>query len=260
MQKHPVERKPWNSIGLENIEKLSDLIAGTISQENIFNKASSVLKEVFSRYRDKGVVSIYLWGSLLRDDFEPDTSDVDSILLVEDRFSPDEMVEVQKFLEESAPEINEFKANYIYTDELNGGEMRSPLAKVLHPRQLLLNFLDWQYVSGKKFSNADFSLTAFSYTEAVQYIKQDLQKRFLPKIGNSDFDVKHFTKLLFTTCYYLHCEMKNKHPFSYNTLLVNSITRTGKMLPILLKIRDNSYALGVSKAHFHEILKFIETL
>ena len=62
MQKHPVERKPWNSIGLENIEKLSDLIAGTISQENIFNKASSVLKEVLVATAIKALYQFYFVG------------------------------------------------------------------------------------------------------------------------------------------------------------------------------------------------------
>ncbi|MBI2068486.1 MAG: nucleotidyltransferase domain-containing protein [Candidatus Yanofskybacteria bacterium] len=228
--------------------------------ENIINKASFVLREIFNEYRDKGFISVYLWGSLARNDFDPIRSDVDALVIVNSDFPTDKLIVIRKFLKESAPEIRDFNINYIYIDELNGGEPQSPLAKILHPRQLLLNFYNWKYVVGKRFERTDFLLNDFTYPEAVQYIKQDLYKRFIPNINNSNFDVKHFTKLLLTMCHYINCQENGKYQFSHNTLLENSTAQTKELISILFKVRRSGYALDTLKPYVPKIIKFLADL
>ena len=53
-----------------------------IKQKKI-KKIESTLKEIYKRYKNKGALSIYLWGSILTGDYNPKSSDIDSIAIVD---------------------------------------------------------------------------------------------------------------------------------------------------------------------------------
>ena len=100
----------------------------------------SVLLKIYSKYKNKGVLSIYLWGTVLTDDFNPTSSDIDSIAIVDNKATEKNNREINKFLKNYSPEYNDFKLNYLYLNELNGGEIKSRLAKNIDPHLLLLDF------------------------------------------------------------------------------------------------------------------------
>lgn len=66
-------------------------------------------------------------------------------------------------------DVNDFKINTLTLLELEGGERKSRLSSVLHPRALLLDFENWDLVAGKPFTPDDFSLKPFTYREALAY-------------------------------------------------------------------------------------------
>ena len=45
------------------------------------------LTDVYENYKDRGLLSVYLYGSLLTEDFNPEMSDIDSIGIVDDELS-----------------------------------------------------------------------------------------------------------------------------------------------------------------------------
>ncbi|UZE93616.1 MAG: hypothetical protein IB618_02475 [Candidatus Pacearchaeota archaeon] len=57
-----------------------------MNREEILAKTYSALKNIFLRYEGKGIISIYLWGSILSEDFNLGKSDIDSIAIVKNNF------------------------------------------------------------------------------------------------------------------------------------------------------------------------------
>lgn len=50
---------------------------------NVKEKVSSILKTVFDEYKDQGVKAIYMWGSIVADHYNPQSSDVDAVAIVD---------------------------------------------------------------------------------------------------------------------------------------------------------------------------------
>jgi len=44
-----------------------------------------ILKKNFLEYKNRGLLAIYLWGSILTEDFNFKSSDIDSIAIVSDK-------------------------------------------------------------------------------------------------------------------------------------------------------------------------------
>jgi len=164
----------------------------------------STLKEIYKKYKDRGILSIYLWGSILTEDFNSKSSDIDSIAIVDEKSKIKDNEEINNFLKIRFQKID-FKLNYLYLDELNGGKIKSRLAEVIVPNLLLLDFKNWKLIIGKRYSRKDFKLKEINLDEAVQLNLNAIKKDHLPLFKKGDFKVTpYFIKNLMKVCYYLN--------------------------------------------------------
>lgn len=225
------------------------------------NLIESVLKKVYSDYKDKGILSIYLWGTVLTDDFNPRTSDIDSIAIVSNKAKPEDNDYINGFLEGHSKELKNFKLNYIYLDDLNGGKIKSNLAKVIDPRLLLLDFENWKHVAGKTYSRKNFKLKEITFDNAVRLELLAIRKRFLPLFKQNNFEyTPYFTKYLIMVCYYLNQKESGKHRFSYNELLERSPKNRKSLVKILLNLKKNNWDQELMKDNLSVLLDFINSL
>ncbi|MFH1801455.1 MAG: hypothetical protein ABH804_01320 [archaeon] len=221
----------------------------------------SALLKIYSKYKNKGLLSVYLWGTVLTEEFNPELSDIDSIGIVNNTADEKDCDTIKNLLEKYAPKYKDFKLNYLYLNELNGGRVRSRLAKVIPPSLLLLDFEHWKHIAGIKYSRENFKLEKISFDEAIRLNIDLIKKRHLPLIEQGDFKcTQYLIKSLLNICHYLNQKEKGKHNFRYNRVLKNSPKERKKVVEILLEIKQNKWDQQLMKKNFPFLIKFINKL
>lgn len=129
-------------------------------------EASAILSRVYEDYKDKGVQAIYLWGSVTRDDWRADVSDIDAIAIVNKTVNLDERPLINQRLKDEFTPSLKLGLQFFGIEELNGGEPYTLLSKFQPAGYLLLRFNDWLYVAGEHYSRTDFAVKDFTSAEA----------------------------------------------------------------------------------------------
>jgi predicted nucleotidyltransferase len=150
----------------------------------MLEQAKIAISDLYEKYKDKGILTIYIWGSILTDDFNPETSDIDTIAIVEDIFPLEVEEEMMKYVRDKYPELKEFFIRLLYISELNGGEIKAPLSTVIYPPLLLLEMPRWLYVVGKKFTNHDFKIQPPTFAEAINIRLSRIRKEGWDTVSN----------------------------------------------------------------------------
>ncbi|MCX6750500.1 MAG: hypothetical protein NTZ83_03510 [Candidatus Pacearchaeota archaeon] len=221
----------------------------------------SLLTKIYSDYKNKGLISVYLWGSVLTNDFNPKSSDIDSIAIVSNNAKEEDCKLINQYIKKRSAEFRDFKLNYLYLDELNGEKIKSKLASVIHPSLLLLDFKNWKYIAGKRYSRRDFKLKEIDFDEAVRLNLIAIKKNHLPLFKKWDFKVtQYFIKNLIKVCYYLNQKDFGKHKFKYNELLEKSPKKREKIVRVLLKIRKSNWDERSIKNNLPLLIDFINNL
>ena len=220
----------------------------------------SVLKRVYSKYKHRGLLSIYLWGTVLTDDFNLKSSDVDSIGIVSNKAKEEDSRTINDLYLKESP-YKDLKLNYLYLDELNGKKIRSRLARVIHPSLLLLDFKNWKYIIGKKYSRKDFRLGEIDFDKAIQLNIIAAKTNHLPLFKKGDFKVtQYFIKNLIKVCHYLNEKEFGEHEFRYKKLLEKSPKRRKNIIKLLLKIRKSKWNEALTKKNLPILTNFINSL
>jgi len=128
--------------------------------------ASNVLKKLYEDYKDKGLVSLYLWGSITRDDWKPGVSDIDSLAIVDRSVDPDFAATLKERVKYEFPHAIKFGIQLFGIEELHGEAPYTTLARYQPAGYLLLRFNDWIHVAGEKFNRSDFTVEDFTAQEA----------------------------------------------------------------------------------------------
>jgi hypothetical protein len=180
------------------------------------------LKEAFDEYKDQGIVSLYLYGSILTKDYIDGESDIDSIGFATENMSLALENEIKNKLCEKSG-FDEFGFRLLYKSELDTGNIKGNLASFIHPQLLLIDFPHWKHVAGKVFSRSDFLLSDIDTAGAI---KISLDR--LVKIEDGSYKTapgnKHvlFLKVLDRIMFYLQRDRGCNEPFSYSSVLFYS--------------------------------------
>ena len=181
------------------------------------------------------IEAVYIWGSLLRNDFNPTSSDIDAIAIVA-RDAPENVQhETRLFLARQIPGFTNFKINIIHIDELNGGTVRSPLTQVLPPQLLLFEFNEWLHIAGAKFQRTDFKLSQLNLQQAVALEFNRIDQQFIPEIEHENYTSVYFMrKYVCAICHFVQELTYGEHRFSYDLLHKYSDDTTGILVDIIL--------------------------
>jgi len=221
------------------------------------NVITSVLVDVYALYKTKGILAIYLWGSVTSDEYNSKKSDIDTIAIVSDAADETDVPSIRAFLKEKAPQLRNFKLNYLYQSELQAGKAYSKIGRWMDPRILLLDFKQWEYVVGKRFRRTEFRRD-ISFAQAIAIQIKSLQRQHFPRLEQKDFAYReYFCKYVMKICHYLNQQYRGKHPFGYRTLATNSPPESKMVAQALLQIRKNGWSLRLFKQHLALFLQFL---
>jgi len=179
--------------------------------------AKTTLTDVFDRYRSMGIVSIYLWGSILTSDYVNGTSDVDAIAIVDDDFP----FELELSICEQLPceRLKKFSLRLLYTSELNGGDIKGFIAKVIHPALLLFDLPNWQLVAGQPVDIPSFKLAGITVKDAIRLRVDETSRRWPDLSHISELDHTYFVKEVARILDLMQqLRTKTRTPFSYTKI------------------------------------------
>ena len=231
-----------------------------MTQSEILQKAAHSLEVIYHNYKERGVLSIYLLGSITTEDYNSITSDIDAMAIVSDSTHQDVVDEINTILEH-IKSIQNFHLNIIYLSELNGGEARSRPAKISGIRMLLMGFPNWRYVAGKQFERSDFSTADYSLDEAITHEKQEaltLQLPLLEKDPTNKGAAKYLVKCCIYVLYFLSQKQGGAYPFSYSAVFDKN--QQLAILPILKEARERHYDPNFVSSHSGEISTFLTSV
>jgi len=216
-------------------------------------KAISLLKQIYESYSSNGIKAVYLYGSILRDDFNPKTGDIDSIAIVDDSTSMELEQKIRAELTAKMPEIKKFGLRLLYESELKGGEAKGFLASVISPKSLILDLPNWEHVAGKQFIQSDFVSTLPTYREAILSEVPELRRHV-----NED-DYEYLVKKLAQIVDLCQRERGKKGLFLYSNLeyFSRGFPIEEKVVEAILEIRKNNYNSEVIRKHKNSIQEFV---
>lgn len=210
-------------------------------------KSEAILKSVYQKYSSRGIVSIYLWGSILTKDFDEEKSDIDSIAFVEDS-TP---VELQKTISDelARSDIPRLHINFIYLGEFDSGSIKGGLSGVIEPRLLLLDFPNWKYVAGKRFKVKDFGLKKPNYKQAIEMHLQNIKRRQWQEVSKvSPFERIYFIKEIARLIYAVQSNRaSNKAPFSYIEILKRANKEEKPVVEAVNELRANNSKISFDR-------------
>ncbi len=218
------------------------------------------LAEIFNEYKDQGLISLYLYGSILTKDYIEGESDIDSVGLVSEDVSISLENEIKNKLCEKT-DFADFGFRILYKSELDTGTVKGNLASFIHPQLLLLDFPYWKYVAGKDFSRSDFKLIDIDTAGAIK-----IRLNHLVKIEDGSFKTspgnKHilFLKVLARIIFHLQQDRGLAGPFSYNSISFNSNIEEKAAAEAILECKRSKWSEAVFKDNENLYKNYINIL
>lgn len=216
--------------------------------------AEKVLSAAFEEFSSKGVLSVYLWGSILRDDWNAKVSDVDALALIDDSATLEVQDELKEYLQRHAPEIKDFGVQVLYKSELDGAVPRTFMASVM-PRSvnhMLLMFPDFEFVAGTRFKREDFSEEDMTITEEVSGAAQSAKEK-LQKLDDSNRNIrKDLVKNILWLAYFRAWEQKGRFPLNYLMLRDQVLPEDREIVELVTDARQQ--ALYNDKTNFDQTI------
>lgn len=218
------------------------------------------LIEIFAEYKDQGLLSLYLYGSILTKDYNEGESDIDSI-----GFASEEMPlalenEIKNKLCEKS-DFDKFGFRLLYKSELDTGVIKGNLASFIHPQLLLLDFPHWKHVAGQIFSRSHFSLVDIDTAGAVK-----IRLNHLIKIEDGSYKTapgdRHilFLKVLARIIFHLQRERGYSEPFSYSSVFSHSNAEERPVAEAILICKKNKWNELIFKENEAIYKNFINVL
>jgi nicotinic acid mononucleotide adenylyltransferase len=231
-------------------------------KDSVILSVSKSLKQIYDSYPSQGILAVYIWGSLLTLDFNPESSDVDTIAIVEDDFDFSEE-EAQKQLALLHPEIKKLGFRFIYKSELDTGLTKGALGSIGNPALLLLDLPTWYWVCGTHFTQKDFALPVPSFAEAIKLRYENTKERWPDLNLVKPEQLQYLVKQILRIVHLIHLERK-KLPytlFSYSSIKETSRgTPEADIVDICLEIKASGWNFNLFKSHIETFKNFISDL
>lgn len=217
-------------------------------------KTTKILRKFYADNKNRGILAIYLWGSVLSRDFSVGRSDIDSIAFVEDKPSIEED-EAGKMLSQ---QLSNLHIRFVYVNELKGGNIKGSLAKFIDRRLLILDLAHWKYVTGSKSVLKNLKLESVTMDEAARLALNQIYRRNLMEIKSDPSKEKYFAKAMMRLCFYIQQQGKKHHAFSYSYVKRTANNKTRSVVTALFELRQSGYAHEIFNKNLPLFMDFLK--
>ena len=233
------------------MEKLS-----TISKETLAEQTKEKAIEILTRIQRENpqLQAIYLWGSVLTDDYDPENSDIDSIAIVDEDTDPDMKDHLNEKLGQELPHL---KINFLYPSALNGGEPKT-ITKFVAAEALLYDLPSWQHVAGRAFRKEEFLLGNIDLESVIAAVITSvnvLMERRIREDGEK-YPIKGLARL----CYLIHQRHLSFKVFRYADLVPDATDETREVCEKIMLIKKAGYPKTLIMENLRLFTDFLESL
>lgn len=220
------------------------------------------LKNLFEKYRHEGMLSIYLWGSVTTNDFNPATSDVDSIAIVDDDFREKLERIIQAELQNTHPAIKKFGFRVLYKKELElGKQQKSVLASYISPRFFIFDIPNWVHIVGKKYVTADFTDNPPTIDEMLKLRVDEIKNRNWEDASKiEDQKEEFYIKCLWRIVHLQQLQRGVSGPFAYSGVVINANNSEKHIVDVLGKIKASHYNREIYTQNIKILNSFVEEI
>lgn len=206
-----------------------------MSNEDDRKDVATAVTIVVQELEKKGLISIYLAGSLFTEDSTPE-SDIDLFAIVSDGFDLYEEHRVNIRLAKLPGRPVGFRA--IPLSALRGGEQRGVIT-IFKPQRFLKRFPFFTHLWGMHFSPNDFFLPPFTFKEdALLHVKQLRESLRLLRAGAENFPYKDILKHVANLAI-LEAEKEKNYSFnpSYAALARHVVNEQDHIIHDIIRLR-----------------------
>gem|GEM_PF-1020986 len=204
--------------------------------------AKDVLEKIFRNNERKGLMAVYLWGSIITPEFDPENSDVDAVGILSDEAIFAEFNEMRNWLPSIEPGLKRLQINFFYLSELIGGPVRSNLARLASPEQAVFDFPYWKHVCGKKIASSDLPKVTAKQALKDQVGLTKMRMGWVKDGAYGDMGLEYFCKSLVWLCYNIHKLSSPPERFSWKSLDSETTDETKGMVEVLLDLKSKHWA------------------
>lgn len=213
--------------------------------------------KIYDQYRSYWLRSIYLWGSITSDDFDPETSDIDSVAIVDNWTDLQYEAVIKTALSEWPLGAYEASLRFITPNELNGIEKTWYLTRFIQPEVIVLDMPFWIHVAWEHFPQRMFALSQVNIQKVLAPMAQKAKDIYLPFTGK--FHQKYFLKPFFRICYYLNQpDGVIQEPFSYQRLSEYKNTETNAIIAKLMEVREKNWDEKIFYKYLPDFEEFLD--
>lgn len=223
-------------------------------------KAKRILTNLYNTYSEQGLLSIYLWGSVITDDYKPLTSDIDTIAIIDPQHTLPSEKELQIILKKQIPEVPKFGFRFLTTEELSTGkEQGNFLSQVIYPRILLGDLPYWEGVIGQDFVISDFTDNPPTSHEMLLLELDTLSKfSWNNMVDIADDKIIQYYKTVFRIIYYLQGMRDINKKFSYSEVEQNANITERDVVAKLNELKESDYSREVLLKHGDDFESFTQ--
>jgi hypothetical protein len=232
-------------------------------KDSLIVSVSESLKEIYDEYSSCGMLAIYIWGSILTPDFNPESSDIDTIAIVDNGIDSSSEEKIQKQLASKHPEIKKLGFRLLYKSEFNTGISKGALGSIGNPALLLLDFPTWRWVCGTEFTQKDFDLPVPTYFQAIKLRYENTDERWPDIDAIKPEDVQYFIKQILRIVHLKQLQRINSPytMFSYSSVReVADGTLDAELVNICLAIKAAKWDFELFKNNIHIFKQYISDL
>ena len=222
---------------------------------------SPLLKETFEKYKKQGMISIYLWGSVTTNDYNPKTSDIDSIAIVSNKFDHSLESTIQKELQKAYTGTNRFGFRIFYEDELKSNTLgtKSVLATQMSPRLYIYDLPYWIFIVGKLYAITELTDNPVTHAEALGLRLEEIEDRnWSDATKIPENEMQYYIKCLWRIVHILQAIREQGGQFSYSNVVLHTDQDEIGIITTLKEIKASSYASSLFEKHVSELQMFVD--
>jgi hypothetical protein len=185
-------------------------------EKRIDDAINKISKFIIDTLKDKGLITLYLAGTILDKEERVATSDIDFFAIVESEFDLDQEKEINNLLISKKHDIcNDFECRLRVFPlcSLQGGEIKGIL-RILRPERLVQRLPFFKIIWGKKWDYEKDFIKPMTLQDEAQFLIQQIEKIIVDvKAGKEGFPIKDFPKFLIEL---VRVEAQMFHNYTYN--------------------------------------------
>jgi|GEM_PF-795648 len=232
-------------------------------EKRIHSAINNISKAIINKLKDKGLITLYLAGTILDKKERVATSDIDFFAIVNSDFDMNlEKAINNKLASEQHELCNDFECRLRVFPlcSLQGGEIKGILT-ILRPERMVQRLPFFKLIWGRKWNYKKDFVKPLALQDEAQFLINQIESIIVDiKKGNEKFPIKDFPKFIVEL---VRIEAQMFHKYKYHpsrTLLVKHLSKNKEhIIHKAMDLRNKDASRGETLVFVKDVEKYLES-